>query len=211
MLDGGATSRPSTAGGGMEPVVQPLAVPRSPAKMKGNGAASPLGQTKQRMQRDFTAPEFLPTRHPATYTSSELMPYSMKKSVNTARYHPAVTSPNMHRMKQWSQSFDFDGGADLDGASSPTMSRPASSPGLQRGAMGRSASAPNLQDDEIKRPLSSAGGSHVLRTVGSLVDVGSPTRPKPKRPSIPAGVVQANLNPSIPFSGFPNLTYLRGR
>lgn len=60
---------------------------------------------------------------------------------------------------------------------------------------------------DIKKPFEST--DHVSQSLGCTISrrEGTPKKPHSK---IPAGVDQDGLNPSIPFSGFPNLSFLRG-
>merc|ERR1719210_1962465 len=97
-----------------------------------------------------------------------------------------------------------------------SASRSQSLPNFQssKGFSGTASVASRSSEREAQtnpnaRPTSRAGASAVLKTAGILADVAT-VRPK-GNPFHSAGVVQADLNPNIPFSGFPSLNYLRGR
>eukprot|EP00927_Polykrikos_kofoidii_P077439 TRINITY_DN74378_c0_g1_i1.p1 TRINITY_DN74378_c0_g1~~TRINITY_DN74378_c0_g1_i1.p1 ORF type:complete len:188 (-),score=28.07 TRINITY_DN74378_c0_g1_i1:705-1268(-) len=87
----------------------------------------------------------------------------------------------------------------FNSASVGSMPRSSSAPQLERQSAGQSQ-----KGNGRSSPNSRAGRSKTLKA-GVSADI-CLTKPTAKF----AGVVQSELNPSIPFSGFPSLNFLRG-
>lgn len=126
--------------------------------------------------------------------------YSKRQTVRTAKYIPRVATPISppSRRAQLGQP-------DLAAETlRRTIQRSLSAPSLQSLISG-TVSPPSPASPA--RPKSRAANSTALK-VGGNSEVSSSTMKIGFAKS--AGVLQADLNPNIPFSGFPSLSYLRG-
>lgn len=116
--------------------------------------------------------------------------------IPAVKYNPPRTSPNARAVESLASTLSS------FSDSPPSLLRASSSaPSL---LIAKSPTAGSRPGTGLPPP-SRSGGSSPLK---GLVDL--KTLPPPMRSIIAAGVDQAQLNPSIPFSGFPSLTYLRG-
>lgn len=128
-----------------------------------------------------------------------------RKTVGTAKYHAPRTSPNARKMDYLAKSFGC--GFRMEEVS--VMRRSASDSALRGYDYDGRSSPTSRPGTGLPRPTSHAGGP-----VRPLVD--TKALPESTRRLLRvhemshAGVSQDAINPNVPFSGFPNLTYLRG-
>lgn len=125
----------------------------------------------------------------------------MRSVVSTAKYIPPPITPTQHSRTRRTLTHSFSagslGGAETDGYS-PTRHLAAC-----------------LKTSPSKSSLSQTSSR---ASTPSRAKAGEKLTPLSSKPRLPlyfvdgggAGVDQAEINPSIPFSGFPSLTYLRG-
>eukprot|EP00931_Biecheleriopsis_adriatica_P124602 TRINITY_DN99752_c0_g1_i1.p1 TRINITY_DN99752_c0_g1~~TRINITY_DN99752_c0_g1_i1.p1 ORF type:complete len:209 (+),score=45.55 TRINITY_DN99752_c0_g1_i1:43-669(+) len=119
--------------------------------------------------------------------------------VRSVRYIPPPSSPNARAIESLASQLSSTGS---EGLGNSLKSFSSSTPSLRPPV----PSAPPSRPGTGLPPPSRAGSTSSLK--GLLGDLKS--LPPVTRSIIAAGVDQAQLNPSIPFSGFPSLTYLRG-
>jgi len=149
------------------------------------------------------------------------LPYGLRREVGSVRYIKPSISPLAHAMRSPRRPPSLGRTSWATGDSSPlSVSSCEGDGGFGFGSLQRSSSVPGLGSPSSRpgtpssqrRPSSRAGRSSSF-VKASLADSG-PFSEKAvlKLPvqEVPAGVNQAILNPSIPFSGFPSLAYLRG-
>eukprot|EP00930_Biecheleria_cincta_P104327 TRINITY_DN96559_c0_g1_i1.p1 TRINITY_DN96559_c0_g1~~TRINITY_DN96559_c0_g1_i1.p1 ORF type:complete len:228 (+),score=49.08 TRINITY_DN96559_c0_g1_i1:57-686(+) len=115
--------------------------------------------------------------------------------IPSVKYNPPRTSPHARAIESLANTLSS------FSESPPSLLRASMSAPSLLTAKSPSSSRPGTG----LPPPSRSGSSSPLK---GLVDL--KTLPPPLRSIIAAGVDQSQLNPSIPFSGFPNLTYLRG-
>mmetsp|Transcript_76647 Transcript_76647/g.173368 ORF Transcript_76647/g.173368 Transcript_76647/m.173368 type:complete len:183 (+) Transcript_76647:41-589(+) len=143
--------------------------------------------------------------HTAKTGAGMLEPYNLRRTVGTVKYiaprvSPAVAGRRSTAMSPNGSLADGFGFQASDHFGS-LLQRAASAPSL--GLAGVASHASSSRATTPKSHSTRAGMSASLKAVASV-------EMSEMKHNVPAGVVQSLLNPSIPFSGFPSLSYLRG-